>query len=207
MADRMIANDATNGITTDDGTSPSMNHLASPLRPIVHSRLEERAELQNLNNRFASYIKSVRILEVENARLNATLKSAKESFDREKMAMKKHYDDKLAETRQSLKVTSSEKDKLALDHTEAVVSNYNLRCKLRELRQRMQENQESLNYQIIARIDAENSVRQYRDDLMLQDQIHDEEMNETKWRQMDASGIASDISEQIRMCGELDKYR
>lgn len=47
---------------------------ASPLSPTRHSRIVEKVELQNLNDRLAAYIDRVRYLEQENARLNVEVR-------------------------------------------------------------------------------------------------------------------------------------
>ncbi|KAG4069068.1 hypothetical protein HA402_008379 [Bradysia odoriphaga] len=196
MAGRIITNDAT-GITMNGGTSPSMDQLPTPLSPFVHPRLEEGTEPQNLNDLFASYIENVGILNGENVRLNALLVSSKESYDHEKMALKKLFDDELAETHKSLNEVSSEKIKLEIEHNNALLENDSLRCELGKLRQQFEESQDHLKTEISKRVDSENTVTQLREQLAFQEEFHSEEMNETR-RKMDTSELSADsgVSEE-----------
>lgn len=61
-----------------DETSSS-DRSTSPLNPIRHSRLVEKVEMQNLNDRLAGYIENTRFLENENARLNALVQTSTEA--------------------------------------------------------------------------------------------------------------------------------
>ncbi|XP_037033505.1 lamin Dm0-like [Bradysia coprophila] len=191
MADRMITNDAT-GITTNGGTSPSLNQLTPPLSPIVH--------LQNLNDRFASYIERVTVLDGENALLNSVLATSKESYDREKTALKKLFDDELAETHKRLNEVSSEKANLEIEHINALRDNDNLKCELRKLRQQFVESQDHLKAEIIIRVESENTVKQLREQLAFQEEFYSEEMNEAR-RQMDTSQVSADsgLSDQYNI--------
>lgn len=71
--------------------SPS-DRSTSPLTPVRHSRLVEKAELQNLNNRLASYIDKTKFLENENERLNASAKLSKQMLVDERAAASKSMD-------------------------------------------------------------------------------------------------------------------
>lgn len=71
--------------------SPS-DRSTSPLTPVRHSRLVEKAELQNLNNRLASYIDKMKFLENENERLNTSAKISKQMLVDERAAASKSMD-------------------------------------------------------------------------------------------------------------------
>lgn len=182
------------------------NQLTTPLSPIVHSRLNERTDLQNLNDRFASYIESVRILQGDNSRLQATLESAQESYDREKLAMKKLYEEKLAETRKSLQEISSEKAKLSIEYTQALVNNDNLKCELGSLRQKFEETQENLKNETVVRVDLETTVRLIREEIILRDQLHNEELDETL-RQVNTSDIHDITDDNDQLQESLQELR
>lgn len=81
-----------------------------PVSPARMSRIDERFELQNLNDRLASYIERVRNLENE----NSTLKSQKTVESKEIRTIKKMYQEELKDARGSLDQVAKEKAQLVL---------------------------------------------------------------------------------------------
>ena len=88
---------------------------ASPLSPTRHSRLQEKADLQNLNDRLATYIDRVRYLEAENGRLTREVQTTQETVTREVSNIKSMYDHELSDARRLLDETHREKAKLEID--------------------------------------------------------------------------------------------
>lgn len=88
---------------------------ASPLSPTRHSRLQEKADLQNLNDRLACYIERVRQLELENSRLTREITTSQETVTREVSNIKQMYDHELSDARKLLDETHKEKAKLEID--------------------------------------------------------------------------------------------
>lgn len=88
---------------------------ASPLSPTRHSRLQEKADLQNLNDRLACYIDRVRYLETENNRLSKEVQISQETVTREVSNIKSMYDHELSDARRLLDETHREKAKLEID--------------------------------------------------------------------------------------------
>lgn len=88
---------------------------SSPLSPTRHSRLVEKAELQNLNDRLACYIDRVRYLENENARLTVQVSQSTETINRETTNIKQMYEHELSDARKLLDETAREKAKLEID--------------------------------------------------------------------------------------------
>lgn len=87
----------------------------SPLSPTRLTRLQEKVELQNLNDRLAAYIDRVRQLEAENNRLNVQIQTTQETVSREVTTVKSSYEKELADTRTLLDETAKEKARLQLD--------------------------------------------------------------------------------------------
>lgn len=77
------------------------------MSPTRLSRIQERAELQNLNDRLAAYIDRNRQLENENSKLKVQVKKTIES--REIHSVKKMYESELNDTRNSLDSIAREK--------------------------------------------------------------------------------------------------
>lgn len=99
----------------------------SPLSPTRHSRIAEKVELQNLNDRLACYIDRVRYLENENARLSVEVQTSRESVTRETSNIKQMYENELSDARKLLDETAREKAKLEIDAKRLWEENHDLK--------------------------------------------------------------------------------
>ncbi|KXJ81435.1 hypothetical protein RP20_CCG019875 [Aedes albopictus] len=88
---------------------------ASPLSPTRLSRMQEKVDLMNLNDRLACYIDRVRFLEAENSRLTMEVRTSQETVTREVSNIKQMYDHELNDARKLLDETAREKAKLEID--------------------------------------------------------------------------------------------
>ncbi|XP_064412329.1 lamin-B1 [Latimeria chalumnae] len=88
---------------------------STPLSPTRISRLQEKEELQNLNDRLAVYIEKVRSLESENSLLQLQVTEKEEVRSREVTGLKTLYETELADTRRSLDDTAKERAKLQIE--------------------------------------------------------------------------------------------
>lgn len=75
---------------------------ASPLSPTRLSRLQEKEELQQLNDRLAAYIERVRALEADKSALQQRLAEQEAGSDRELGSLRLSYEAELADARRSL---------------------------------------------------------------------------------------------------------
>ncbi|CAH1987160.1 unnamed protein product [Acanthoscelides obtectus] len=102
---------------TKKSSTPAGSHQrpASPLSPTRHSRLQEKQDLQNLNDRLACYIDKVRYLEAENNKLTREIQSTQETVTREVSNIKAMYDHELSDARKLLDETHREKARLEID--------------------------------------------------------------------------------------------
>jgi lamin B len=101
--------------TPQPSTSTPPGRPASPLSPTRYSRLQEKADLQNLNDRLACYIDRVRHLEAENSRLTREVQTTQETVTREVTSIKSMYENELADARKLLDETARERAKLEID--------------------------------------------------------------------------------------------
>ncbi|XP_069923824.1 lamin-B2 isoform X2 [Oryctolagus cuniculus] len=88
---------------------------ATPLSPTRLSRLQEKEELRELNDRLAHYIDRVRALELENDRLLLKISEKEEVTTREVSGIKALYEAELADARRVLDETARERARLQIE--------------------------------------------------------------------------------------------
>uniref|UniRef100_F1NP51 Lamin-B2 n=1 Tax=Gallus gallus TaxID=9031 RepID=F1NP51_CHICK len=87
----------------------------TPLSPTRISRLQEKEELRQLNDRLAVYIDRVRALELENDRLLVKISEKEEVTTREVSGIKNLYESELADARRVLDETAKERARLQIE--------------------------------------------------------------------------------------------
>ncbi|XP_048114519.1 lamin-B1 isoform X2 [Alosa alosa] len=88
---------------------------STPLSPTRISRLQEKEELCNLNDRLAIYIDKVRSLESENSVLHLQISEKEEVRSRELTGLKSLYETELADARRSLDDTARDRARLQIE--------------------------------------------------------------------------------------------
>ncbi|XP_053350374.1 lamin [Clarias gariepinus] len=93
----------------------SRGGASSVLSPARITRLQEKEDLSNLNDRLAVYIDKVRSLEVENAGLRMRITESETEVSRELGGMKAAYENELADARKTLDSVAKERARLQLE--------------------------------------------------------------------------------------------
>lgn len=132
-------------MSSSTSSTPSMTRSASPLSPTRTSRLQEKTELQNLNNRLATYIDRVRQLEQENSRLYRQIQSSEETTTREVSNIKDMYENELNQTRVALDSQAKEKAKLEIDTKRLFEENAEVKARLEKVKKELANAERNAN--------------------------------------------------------------
>lgn len=100
---------------TASTTNSEKSRRTATLSPTRFSRIQEKHELQNLNNRLAAYIDRVKYLETENSKLTQELHSSQEVTTREVSNVKVLFEAELDDLRNALDREAKEKSRLELE--------------------------------------------------------------------------------------------
>jgi lamin B len=98
--------------TSQPSTSRQRDRPGSPLCP---TRLQEKTDLQHLNDRLACYIEKTRQLKAENSRLTRELQTKHGTVTSEVTSIKSIYENELADARSLLDESARERAKLEID--------------------------------------------------------------------------------------------
>ncbi|KAI1301896.1 Lamin Dm0 [Halotydeus destructor] len=124
------------GSLNDNNQPPQVSSTERPQRPTspnlqgLLTRIEEKKNLQNLNDRLANYIDTVRRLEIENKQLHQRIQSSQETTTREVTSIKTLYEKEINDSRKLLDSTATEKAKLQIEVTRLRGENNDLNNRL-----------------------------------------------------------------------------
>lgn len=118
--------------TSSAGGPGSLALQATGVSNVKSSRDKEKKDMQDLNERFASYIEKVRFLEAQNRRLGGELDKLKNKWGKETTQIKGLYQAELDEAKRLLEEAQKEKSRLEM-RIAALEDQYaNMRSKLDE---------------------------------------------------------------------------
>uniref|UniRef100_A0A8C6SED4 Lamin A n=1 Tax=Neogobius melanostomus TaxID=47308 RepID=A0A8C6SED4_9GOBI len=95
--------------------TPSVKRVNRAASPARITRLQEKEDLCNLNDRLAVYIDKVRALEAENSGLRLRVTESESSVTRDLSGIKAAYESELADARQTLDQVAKERARLQLE--------------------------------------------------------------------------------------------
>jgi len=96
------------------GISGAVREVASNPTAVIAQREKEKRDLQELNDRFASYIERVRFLEADNKRLQSIIDTLKVKFEQLEVTLKEMYENELIAARKTIDDTTKAKAEVEL---------------------------------------------------------------------------------------------
>ncbi|XP_062988942.1 glial fibrillary acidic protein [Elgaria multicarinata webbii] len=146
------------------------------------TRTNEKVEMMELNDRFASYIEKVRFLEQQNKVLVAELNQIR---DKEPTKLSDIYQDEMKELRHQVDQLSNSKARLEIERDNMLEDLNSFRQKLQDennLRFEAENNLSSYRQDVdaaaLARIDLERKIESLQEEISFQKKVHDEELRE-----------------------------
>ncbi|XP_058642350.1 desmin a isoform X1 [Onychostoma macrolepis] len=158
----------------------------------LNTRTNEKAELQHLNDRFASYIEKVRFLEQQNQALSVEIERLR---GREPTRIAEMYEEEMRELRRQVDALTNQRSRIEIERD-------NLADDLQKLKQRLQEEihqkeeaennlsafRADVDAATLSRLDLERRIEGLHEEIAFLKKIHEEEIHELQ-NQMQESQV------------------
>uniref|UniRef100_A0A8C1MSL8 Desmin b n=2 Tax=Cyprinus carpio TaxID=7962 RepID=A0A8C1MSL8_CYPCA len=164
------------GETLDFSLADALN------QEFLHTRTNEKAELQHLNDRFANYIEKVRMLEQQNQALVIEVERLR---GREPTRIADLYEDEMRELRREIEMVTSHRSRVEVERDNLADDLQKLKLRLQEeiaLREEAENNLAAFRADVdaatLARLDLERRVETLQEEIAFLKKIHEEEIRE-----------------------------
>jgi len=157
----------------------------------LNTRTNEKAELQHLNDRFASYIEKVRFLEQQNATLMVEIERLK---GREPTRIAEMYEEEMRELRRQVEGMSNQRARVEVERDNLADDLQKLKLRLQEEIHQKEEAENNLSAfradvdnATLARLDLERRIETLQEEIAFLKKIHEEEIRELQMQMQETS--------------------
>ncbi|CAL8265882.1 unnamed protein product [Lota lota] len=174
---------ASSAVRAYSGEKLDFNLADAMNQDFLSTRTNEKAELQHLNDRFASYIEKVRFLEQQNATLGAEVERLKGREGPGRVA--DMFEEEMRELRRQVEAVVSQRSRVEVERDNLADDLQKLRLRLQEEVHQKEEAENNLSAfradvdnATLARLDLERRIESLQEEIGFLKKIHEEEIRE-----------------------------
>ncbi|KAK7938848.1 hypothetical protein WMY93_002174 [Mugilogobius chulae] len=174
---------SSSAVRTFSGEKLDFNLADAMNQDFLNTRTNEKAELQHLNDRFASYIEKVRFLEQQNAALTAEVEKLRVREGPGRVA--DMYEEEMRELRRQIEALANQRARVEVERDNLADDLQKLKLRLQEEIHQKEEAENNLSAfradvdnATLARLDLERRIESLQEEIAFLKKIHEEEIRE-----------------------------
>ncbi|XP_071381876.1 desmin a isoform X2 [Centroberyx affinis] len=176
---------SSSAMRTYSGEKLDFNLADAMNQDFLNTRTNEKAELQHLNDRFASYIEKVRFLEQQNAALTVEIERLRGREGPGRVA--ELYEEEMRELRRQIEALTNQRARVEVDRDNLADDLQKLKLRLQEEVQQKEEAENNLSAfradvdnATLARLDLERRIESLQEEIAFLKKIHEEDLLNVK---------------------------
>lgn len=181
---------SSSAMRTYTGEKLDFNLADAMNQDFLNTRTNEKAELQHLNDRFASYIEKVRFLEQQNAALTVEIEKLRGREGPGRVA--EMYEEEMRELRRQIEALSNQRARVEVERDNLADDLQKLKLRLQEEIHQKEEAENNLSAfradvdnATLARLDLERRIESLQEEIAFLKKIHEEEIRELQSQMQD----------------------
>ncbi|KAM9709776.1 desmin a [Menidia menidia] len=178
-------------VRTYAGEKLDFNLADAMNQDFLNTRTNEKAELQHLNDRFASYIEKVRFLEQQNAALTVEIEKLR-GREGGPGRVADLYEEEMRELRRQIEAISSQRARMEVERDNLADDLQKVKLRLQEEIHQKEEAENNLSAfradvdsATLARLDLERRIESLQEEIAFLKKIHEEEIRELQSQMQD----------------------